>query len=89
MIRPFIFGDYPNIRGRLSYLPTFADISKGEGSLYYFAPTGSKMQVTTVGTSTIPADPAIDASRSSALYQDNLTEIRVNALYGLNLIKAF
>lgn len=37
----------------------------------------------------IPCDPCIDASRSSSLYQDNLTEIKVNALFGLNLIKAF
>lgn len=29
------------------------------------------------------------ASRSSSLYQDGLTEVRVNALYGLQLIKAF
>ena len=32
---------------------------------------------------------SLNASKSSALYQDGLTEIRVNALYGLNLIKAF
>ena len=30
-----------------------------------------------------------DASRSSALYKKDLTEIRVNAIFGLNLIKAF
>lgn len=37
----------------------------------------------------IPADPAIDASKCNSLYQEALTEIRVNALYGLNLIRAF
>ena len=37
----------------------------------------------------IPADPAIDASRVSSLYQNDLTEVRVNALFGLNLIRAF
>ncbi len=79
---------FPNIRGRLSYLTTFADISQGEGSLYYYAPTKSKMQTATLGDSTIPSDPSIDASRSSALYQDNLTEIRVNALYGLKPTKS-
>ncbi len=30
-----------------------------------------------------------DPSRVSALYQDNLNEVRVNAIYGLNLIRAF
>ncbi|WP_370857559.1 hypothetical protein [Parasutterella sp.] len=37
----------------------------------------------------IPADPAIDASRSSSLYQNGLAEVRVNALFGMNLIRAF
>lgn len=32
---------------------------------------------------------AFDPSRVSALYQDNLNEVRVNAIYGLNLIRAF
>lgn len=32
---------------------------------------------------------AFDPSRVSALYQDNLNEVRVNALFGLNLIRAF
>ena len=31
----------------------------------------------------------IDASRNSALYQNDLAEVRVNALFGLNLIRAF
>lgn len=30
-----------------------------------------------------------DLSRSSSLYQNGLTEIRVNALLGMNLIRAF
>ena len=32
---------------------------------------------------------SFNASLSSSLYKDNLTEVRVKALYGLNLIKAF
>ena len=31
----------------------------------------------------------LDASRVSSLYQNSITEIRVNALFGLNLIRAF
>ena len=30
-----------------------------------------------------------DASDANSLYQNDLNEIRVNALFGLNLIKAF
>lgn len=42
-----------------------------------------------LATETNPADVVLNASTTSSLYQDGLTEIRVNALYGLNLIKAF
>lgn len=34
-------------------------------------------------------DPHFDASRVSPIYQDGLTEVRVNALYGLHLIRAY
>ena len=30
-----------------------------------------------------------DPSKVSALYKDNLNEVRVNAIYGLNLVRAF
>ncbi len=30
-----------------------------------------------------------DLSRSSSLYQNGLNEVRVNALFGMNLIRAF
>uniref|UniRef100_UPI00272CF891 phage tail protein n=1 Tax=uncultured Parasutterella sp. TaxID=1263098 RepID=UPI00272CF891 len=53
----YIAAGLPNIRGRLSYLTTFADVSQCEGSLYYYAPTKSKMLTTTLGDSTIPSDP--------------------------------
>ena len=42
--------------------------------------------------STNPGDPVgvtIDASRGSSLYQDNLTEVRVNGLFGMMLIRGF
>lgn len=31
----------------------------------------------------------LDASKSSSLYQNDLSEVRVNGLFGLNLIRAF
>ena len=31
----------------------------------------------------------VDASRSSPIYQSGLNEVRVNALFGMNLIRAF
>ena len=32
---------------------------------------------------------SLDASRGSSIYQSSLTEVRVNALYGLSLIRAY
>ena len=79
----------PNIKGRLSFLPSFGEQAGSLDALYYYAPTQTRMQVAQETANNIPCDPCIDASRSSSLYQDNLTEIKVNALFGLNLIKAF
>lgn len=32
---------------------------------------------------------SVNASRSSSLYQENLNEVRVNALFGMSLIRAY
>ena len=82
----------PNITGRLSYMAS--DDPSGEGyeggALYYAFPHQEVKTLTEYKTENqIPADPAIDLSRSNSLYQDGLNEVRVNALYGLNLIRAF
>ena len=50
---------------------------------YAFASQNVKTMVS-MQEENIPADPAIDLSRSNGL-----NEVRVNALFGLNLIKAF
>lgn len=36
-----------------------------------------------------PVGVTIDASRGSSLYQNNLTEVRVNGLYGTMLIRSY
>ena len=60
------------------------------GALYYAFPHQEVKTLTEYKTQNlIPPDPAIDLSRSNSLYQDGLNEVRVNALYGLNLIRAF
>ena len=63
------------------------DVSSGP-ALYWTNFLGQNM-ATVNGTSGGAMDLDLDASKSSSLYQDNLTEVRVNALLGLNLIKAF
>lgn len=79
----------PNIRGMVTYLPSFGEVARGEGSLSYRSNSVMQMVTKQLATETNPADVVLNASTTSSLYQDGLTEIRVNALYGLNLIKAF
>ena len=88
----YVEAGLPNITGRLSYMAS--DDPSGEGyeggALYYAFPHQEVKTLTEYKTENqIPADPAIDLSRSNSLYQDGLNEVRVNALYGLNLIRAF
>ena len=88
----YIAAGLPNIWGRLSYLCSNDARGAGyeNGALYYAYPAQAVKMLTDYNIENkIPADPAIDASKCNSLYQEGLTEIRVNALYGLNLIRAF
>lgn len=84
---------FPNITGRITYSAANdprASSYDGASALYYAYPDQAvKTQYDYSTENKIPADPAIDASRVSSLYQNDLTEVRVNALFGLNLIRAF
>lgn len=87
----YVKAGLPNSKGRLSY--TAANDSRGQGydggSMYYAFASQNVKTMVSMQEENIPADPAIDLSRSNSLYQDGLNEVRVNALFGLNLIKAF
>ena len=88
----YIAAGLPNITGRLSYIASYDPRAEGYegGALYYAFPHQEVKTLTEYKTENqIPADPAIDASRVSSLYQNDLSEVRVNALFGLNLIRAF
>ena len=86
----YIAAGLPNIRGTLTFLATHDLRADGSGALFYGrSDTHNHGQVSVTTSEEWKADPSLDASRSSALYKNGLTEIRVNALYGLNLIKAF
>ena len=77
------YSERPNIVG------DFIAFSSGTGSFYETSENkGNTMPSTSLDT---PRHNRLrfDASRSSALYKNDLAEIRVNALFGLNLIKAF
>ena len=81
----------PNSKGRLSY--TAANDSRGQGydggSMYYALAAQNVKTIVTMQEENIPADPAIDLSRSNSLYQDGLNEVRVNGLFGLFLIRSY
>ena len=87
---PRIFGQFPNIKGRLLQLTANASVNGASASsaLYYAIDAqNGKTQISV--SSNIPADPAIDLSKCNSLYQNDLNEVRVNAVFGLNLIRAF
>lgn len=77
----YIAAGLPNIRGKLS--------SFGSASSGCFTTTSEQIAEQVSGAGYGAYEKTFDASRTSSLYQNGLTEIRVNALYGLNLIKAF
>lgn len=87
----YVEAGLPNSKGRLSYLS--ANDSRGQGydggSMYYAFASQNVKTMVSMQEENIPADPAIDLSRSNSLYQDGLNEVRVNALFGLSLIRAF
>lgn len=92
-INGLLYSERPNITGRITYSAANdprASSYDGASALYYAYPDQAvKTQYDYSTENKIPADPAIDASRVSSLYQNDLTEVRVNALFGLNLIRAF
>lgn len=64
--------------------------ANGSGALFYGrSDTANQGLISATTSEGWKADPSLDASRSSALYKNDLTEIRVNAVLGLNLIRAF
>ena len=88
----YVEAGLPNITGRITYSAANdprADSYDGNSALYYAYPDQAvKTQYDYSTENKIPADPAIDASRSSSLYQNGLTEVRVNALFGMYLIRS-
>lgn len=79
---PQIFGR-PNIRGTTQ---TFAS---ADGSFRLNQTTFSHVLETDSTVNPAVSQITFDPSFVSSLYVNGLTEVRVNALFGLNLIKAF
>ena len=89
----YIAAGLPNIKGRITYTAANdprATSYYADSAMYYAYPEQAVRTLFDYSTENkIPADPAIDASRSSSLYQNDLPEVRVNGLFGMMLIRGF
>lgn len=72
----------------VTYLPSFGEPARSEGSLSYRSNSVMQMVTKQLATETNPADVVLNASTTSSLYQDGLTEIRVNGIFGMYLIRS-
>lgn len=78
----------PNIKSGVGGLRTFNGDSAAGPALYWARFKGQHM-ATIDSTGDSPTDLHLDASKSSSLYQDSINEVRVNALFGMYLIRAY
>lgn len=79
----------PNILGRLDNIASSSLQAAGQGALYYPMKNGTKTEATYNDSLNYPVEIAIDASRSSSLYVNDLSEVRVNALFSMMLIRSY
>lgn len=65
-------------------------VNNNSGALYAVGGR-SDLQVSNTNSpaNLVASDLNFDASRVSSLYQKDLSEVRVNALFGLSLIRAY
>ena len=83
----YVEAGLPNIRGQM--LDIFVGGSgNGLGALKKYS-VNTPNRVAAENGSSAYVNFSLNASESSSLYQNDLNEIRVNAMFGLNLIRAF
>ena len=82
---------FPNIAGEI--YTHFADRGVVRQTSGIFRVIGNAIDPPANGTTIVSNEAwlgaSLDASRGSSIYQSSLTEVRVNALYGLSLIRAY
>lgn len=82
-VRPNISFKFENIQNRTA-------IQRFDGALHGEQVVTQNLAMKDPSVSfDLPLINRFNASYASALYQDGLSEIRVNALFGLNLIRAY
>lgn len=84
----YVAAGLPNIFGGISHIypSTEPDIS---GALDVYHNGTSRANTVVTGHNNDPVGVTLDATKISNLYQNGLTEVRVNALFGLSLIRAY
>ena len=82
----YVEAGLPNIKSVVAGLRTFNGDSNAGPALYWARLKGQNM-ATVDGTGSSPTDLHLDASKSSSLYQDTISEVRVNGLFGMFLIR--
>lgn len=81
------YSDGPNIKGQM--LDIFVGgAGNGSGALKKYS-VNTPNRVAAENGSSAYVNFSLNASESSSLYQEDLNEIRVSALFGLQLIKAY
>ena len=85
----YIAAGLPNIKGYMLLSSTTVEngIFSKQGAFMNSYTSGGAQNAGQSGAGDLNLD--FDASCSNSLYQNDLNEIRVNALFGLNLIRAF
>lgn len=86
----YVEAGLPNITFKFENIQDRASIQRYEGALHGEQVVNQNIASKDTSVSfPLPVVSRFNASYASALYQDGLSEIRVNALFGLNLIRAY
>lgn len=80
---------FPNISGVLRGSQASLGIFGANSDGAFSASEGNNVLNVTTKAGEGQSSMTFYANRCSSLYQDGLTEVRVNALYGLHLVRAY
>lgn len=83
------YSERPNISGVLRGSQASLGIFGANSDGAFSASEGNNVLNVTTKAGEGQSSMTFYANRCSSLYQDGLTEVRVNALYGLHLVRAY
>ena len=86
---PFIFGQFPNIEGALTWIQATNTQATQNGALFWRTNSNVQSQSKTLTTSDNKADIGFSAQRHNPIYDSSNTTVKVDSLCGLALIRAY